>query len=377
MLKKYKFSAAFAVILFSSLIIFAESEKKYLLEIENLEQKNNSASVLAKIGEFKKKFPKSSQLERLDIIEADHTSPAKSAIVKFRNIEKKSPNYETKSYCRFKICSIYYLQSSWENLERESDAGIRLYPKSGYYYDFYFFKAKAYFHKQLFSESYRLCSLCIEQGPKFYFYPEARLLHNYLEQKVSGNSTVYTANLSISSVQFADTGVEISSLFLLGRQYEYRKQYNPAFSIYTDILKNYPKSPEADFCRERLAEIKQFNPVYTGSYLKNSDPDTDFLNISPEDDVNTVENRNFYVIELGPFHNLKNVENIKELINNSFKHVIVVRKKTFFSLYVEQTADPEDALKIRIRLAEEFGLNGNIVFVKNDDGVQYYYGDGQ
>lgn len=373
---KIIFSFIFLLVsLFYQLQAYPYSTESSMIKKIKISSGNGDTDSLKKnVSLFLKIYPRSSFVPSAKLLLADNTPDKEKSLRLYKTFISESNPYKLKAYAQFKICSIYYFNSSWSNLETESIIGIQKFNKSEYYYDFVFFKAKSLFHKQNYSQSYALSSSIISFENKFYFYPEAKLLHDYLQQKLGSNNS-YGSNLLFNFRHFKDTGIDISSLYLLGRHYEYKKDYSKAYSIYTDIIKKYPKSPEAKYSKERLPVLKKYHPIYSSSYLNDNFKDDQFLNISPEIEITDTQNKNYYCIEIAPFYNLKECKKLSMEIKQNFSNVFIVRKKRYFSIYIGKITDSENALNYRIRLAEEYGLNGNIIFVTDSSGIQYYYGD--
>ena len=53
----------------------------------------------------------------------------------------------------------------------------------------------------------------------------------------------------------------------------------------------------------------------------------------------------------------------------------MVRLKNGYALYVGKRPDEEAAMKLKMRLAEEYGINGRIVRISGDGQRSYIYGE--
>lgn len=378
-LKKIKIFFVCPAFIFLSMIsaenISALSESGLYNQIRKLSNSSDKKQLQNQTTIFLKSYPKSRHAPSVELIRADNTENYQTAVKRYKQFISKNNNLKLNSYAQFRICSIYYLFASWKNLEYEANTGARLYKNTEYYNDFLFFKARTEFHKQNYKGAYSLCSRIVRIENKFYFYPEAKILFDYLKQKVNPQSDKYNEDLIFNYNHFKDTGLDISALFLLGRHFEYQRQHSNAYSAYSDIIKKYPKSPEARYSKERINQLIKYKPSYTSSYLQYSPSNDPFPDLSPEIEYSNEQKKNYYCIEIAPFYNLKNCEKISTQIRKSFTDVFIVRKKRFFSVYVGKIPNSETALNWKIRLAEEFGLNGNIIYVSNEGNLQYYYGD--
>jgi hypothetical protein len=82
-----------------------------------------------------------------------------------------------------------------------------------------------------------------------------------------------------------------------------------------------------------------------------------------------------FSVALGPLATREEARQIAGLIKGDFEPLRVVRVRSGFMLYAGAAGASRDALGIKIRLAEEFGLNGRVVRMVNDSERTYIYGD--
>ena len=102
---------------------------------------------------------------------------------------------------------------------------------------------------------------------------------------------------------------------------------------------------------------------------------TESIDISPEKDApEDTEATVYYAISVGPFNSMKIVNGIKkELVD--FDQIKTVRLSSGYALYVGRCRDEESALELRVRLAEEVGINGRIVRISAGDRQSFIYGE--
>ena len=84
-------------------------------------------------------------------------------------------------------------------------------------------------------------------------------------------------------------------------------------------------------------------------------------------------NRPVLRVRLIPFSSRKAAE-LKGLLKE-FDFLRTVKLRDGFALYVGRGPDEESALKLKVRLAEEYGINGRIVRISGDGDRSYIYGE--
>jgi len=373
LVKNYKAILITLMILLPLNNLFADEKESYE-EIITLE-KNNDRTAINAANAFIKKFPKSKYIPNVKILRADNEKNIDKAVLYYYDIVNNYKYFSECDYCQYRICQIYYMTSRWKDLSYESEKGLMLFGKNNRYHDdFKFFLAKSYYHLQNSDEAISIMNDIKTNSKKYYFYPETEVFGAFLFQNIKGNSNKYKSDLKNVYYTFEGTGADVSALYLFARHCEMRKEYTPAYSAYTDLINKFPRSPEANLAKIRLSEISKYKPQYITNYfdkIKNSDN----LFLQHETVVDDEEKNSFYSVEIGPIYNLAKAERIKKELSPEFKPVIIVKKKKEFSVYIGRINTTEDALSVRIRLAEEYGLNGNIIYIRSEDGQNYIYGE--
>ena len=77
---------------------------------------------------------------------------------------------------------------------------------------------------------------------------------------------------------------------------------------------------------------------------------------------------------MGPLASSRKAAELKGLLKD-FDFIKTVKLKNGYALYVGRGPDEESALKLKIRLAEEYGINGRIVRISGDGERSYIYGE--
>ena len=202
-----------------------------------------------------------------------------------------------------------------------------------------------------------LCVLCSSRS-----HPEAAA-----EEWPARDEPVGVA-CAVSDTGFQNSDNISSALFLLGRYYESKGEYDKAFSAYSDVAGKFPKSPEAGYSRRQLDQIAKFNPKKT-KYIPdaNTIKQTDRIDIKPEIDItsdNDNQDKNIhYSISLGPFNKIGNAREMKDLLNKDFQPVEIAKIRNGYMVYIGKYSTVDSAMTTKIRLAEELGMNSNIVRV--------------
>jgi hypothetical protein len=193
-----------------------------------------------------------------------------------------------------------------------------------------------------------------------------------------GFSRGYITFLHEYIINYKDSKKIPAAIFMLGNYYEAMKDYNKAFSAYSDITLQYPKSLESVYASQRLEILEKFNPLKS-EYLPAEDVinHTDEIDIQPETDIDSAENAEgsiIYSISIGPLNSLEGAENVRKLLSKDFDPIKIVEvSRNNFMLYAGKYSTIDSAVSMRTRLAEEFEINGLIVkMIKNAERIYIF-----
>ena len=149
-------------------------------------------------------------------------------------------------------------------------------------------------------------------------------------------------------------------------------------AITTDLMKRYPRAVESGFASKRMQEVKSHNPVPAPylpeeAALRQVDP----LDLRPEMEQGPVDEEAdvAYAVALGPFSSKAEAERVRRIISGEFSPLQAVAVAGRHLVYVGRTLDTDEAVALKIRLAEEFAMNGTIVRIRRDENRRYIYGD--
>ncbi len=376
------------VILLIALIIFGamapapsvavqtgQADRRDFAVIQKLAAENNYVDVEKKSSLFLKKYPDSPRAPDVRLILAEMATSPDKAITQYRAIVAKYRRYNRRAYAQCRLCEIAYLQSKWEVLALEALDGRRL-GKSPYAGKFSYYLAIALIHTGDYAGAERECRLLIEKDHDYRTMARSLLILAHILRLTSGFSREYVSTIRDIALGYRDSDAMQAVLYLLGEFYENKRMYDESYSAYYDLLSKYPRSPEAAEAARRVKGLMKHGPrrvpYLPGKKLLDA---TDKIDIHPETDVTEDETLSaFYSISIGPLPSARQAAELKILLKE-FDYVKTVRLSKGYALYVGKGLDEEATLKLKVRLAEEYGINGRIVRISADGERSYIYGE--
>ena len=329
--------------------IFAD-EKSDLVDLSNAFNRNTYTRELG--DGFIKKYPKSKNLDIIRFYSAEiETSLQKSEkdYLLFIRLHNKSDFAET-AYLR--LCWVLYLSNKIDSLIKQASDYTYLYPDGKYKNEISIFLIKAY----LLSQDYAKAEKIIRK--------------ENITGSILSDYTLYRSYHKRSFISSAKN--DPADLYFAGNILEKSKKINEAFTAYSDVIKLFPKSPEAFSSRKRITQLLPFKPVIVKNYLNISE---DKIDIAPSREITAVKGGEYYCVEIGPFYNLNEAKKIRAETRNDYGNSLIVKRQREFAIYIGSFSSPEDALDIKIRLSEELGFNGHIVLVRKNGRNEYYSGE--
>ena len=324
---------------------------------------------------FLKKFPDSTHIPEVKMLLADNEGDTELAVEKYRAIIKNYPKFSGREPAHFKMCQIFDLKSKWKELRAESANGIRLFPAGNYLDDFRFMHITSCLMLEDYNTARDESIKITEHTHDFETLSRAIYLLAEAERKTSGNSRPYISNLKELAAGFEKSELYPSVIFRLAVFYDEKKDYDRAYSAYSDIAELFPASPEADMAIQRIDRLKKLNPNKMNYMPDNlTVKNTDNLDLSPEYEVKKEKDGNYYSVAIGPFTRLNETAGVIKLLKN-YDEIRKVKTAYGYMIYLGNYSDTENALEIRIRLAEEYGINGNIVRFSVHEKKSYIYED--
>ena len=325
--------------------------------------------------DFLKKFPQSRYVPDVRLMLAENENDPELALEKFRAVVKFYRFYPHRDYALYRVCQILDLKSDWKELQAESISGISLFPDSRYLFEFKFLYITSCIMLEEYDRAKDACIRITEKTHDYTILARTIFLLAEIDRKITGNSRAYIYNLRELAAGFKSSELYPSIIFKLGNFYESKDEKDRAFSAYTDIVRVFPESPEAEMSLIRIESLKTSNPRIV-QYI----PDMEMVNstspidISPDYAPDTYDNQIYYSITIGPFSKIKDANSIVNLLKN-YDNVRIENTTLGFIVYIGMHPDTERALQTRIRLAEEYGINGNIVRFSDHQSRSYIYSD--
>ena len=356
----------------------ALTEEEYLGRIEKTAGSGDTKKLEEISREYFKQYPRGNLVADARLIIAENEKTPAEAVKQYRTLVDTYRYFKKRDCAQYNLCQLLYLLSDWKSLKDESAKGLKLFKDSGYYNNFRLLLSRAYIQLGDYETARDICAGILKENHKDETRAETLLMMSLINKKMYGFSRGYINFLYEYITNYKDSKKIPAAIFMLGNYYEAVKDYNRAFSAYSDITQNYQKSLEAVYASQRLEILAKYNPVKT-EYLPNDDviKHTDKINIQPETDIDSPENAEggiIYSISIGPLNSLEGAEKIKKLLLKDFEPVKIVEvTRNNFMLYAGTYSNIDAAITMKIRLAEEFEMNGLVVrMIKNSDKIYIF-----
>ncbi len=324
---------------------------------------------------FLKKYPGSEYIPEVRMMLAEIESDTELAAERYRSVVRYYPSYKKRGLALYKLCQILDLKSKWKELKEESYQGIKLFSSSSYGIEFRFMHITSLIMLEDYGKAKSEALEITEKSHDYNTLSRAIFLLSEIDRKTTGNSRSYIYSLRELAVGFNKSELHPSTLYRLAQFYDEKKDQDRAYSAYTDIVKLFPESPEADMAILRIDKLKTLNPK-TVEYIPDSEliNNAEMLDISPEYTVQETKEDIFFSISVGPFTREDDADRMSRLLKNYPARRNIKARSGYF-LYIGKFSDTDRALQTRIRLAEEYGINGNIVRFSEQGNRSYIYGD--
>ncbi|MBN2079633.1 MAG: hypothetical protein JW838_11755 [Spirochaetes bacterium] len=344
-------------------------------QIESLLKNNDLDKARNLSFRFIKAFPRSQHVPDVHLIIAETESSPEQAVLRYRILTDRYRSYPRLDHVLFRICEIHFLQSRWRDLEAAAREGMSL-RANAHYDEFALFLVISLTRRGRYGPAERECRRLLARNHEYQSLARTLLILAYIGRRSSGFSREYITTLRQIATGYAESDAHPATIYMLGEFYEHNKMYSESFSAYSDLLAKFPESPEADEASKRIHAIMRHKPRKV-SYLPGGNiiDNTELLDIRPEEEVpEHDEAPSFYSLSIGPFDTAGGARKIRRLLG-SFDYLQTVRLRRGYVIYAGRAPDNESALGLKIRLAEEFGINGRIVRIAGDGRRSYIYGD--
>ena len=356
----------------------APSERDFLDRIRAHARLGESEKLRSLAAEFYRAYPKSDSVAEVRLYAADAEEAPEEAIRQYRILLEKYRYFKDRDRAALGICRTLYLLARWGELEAESARVLGLFPKSEHTAGFLLYRAKALIHLERFEEALEGLRRVSELNREYDELAATLLVMAYVERKTTGYSRAYLVSLRELVTGFPEAPSAPGALYLLGRFHENRGDYGRAYSAYADLMKRYPRAVESGFAAGRMEELKAHKPTpapYLPEEAAIRQLDSIDLRHDSEPGGADEEAEVAYAVALGPFFSKAEAERVRRIISGEFSPIQSVAVAGRHLIYVGRARDTDSAVSLKIRLAEEFAINGNIVRIRRDENRRYIYGD--
>jgi len=366
-----------AAIIAAAVPVFAatNNQEKTYKDLVELFRSGNEESFEKSAFSWLKIYPESAQVPDVRMMLAAIESDTELAVERYRAVVKNYSSYEKRDIALYKLCQILDLKSKWKELRDESAQGIKLFSDGRYGIEFRFMHINSLIMLENYDTARNETLAITEKTHDFNTLARAIFTLSEIDKRTSGNSRSYIYSLRELAAGFNKSELSPSIIYRLAEFYDEKKDLNRAYSAYTGIVKLFPESPEAGMAAAKIEKLKKNNPKIV-DYIPDMEMvnNSDRLAILPEYEVNETAEEIYFSVSVGPFTREKEVQNMNRLLKN-FPSKRIVKAKSGYFLYIGKFMDTERAYEGRIRLAEEYGINGNIVRFSEQGNRSYIYGD--
>lgn len=356
-----------------------ESEDGLFNTIKSLHGKGSYGEMEERSLEFLKKYPKSAHAFRVRLIRADGLDSPAEAMREYRALVRERRSFPAADEAQRRLCEIPYLLGRWDECIREAQQGLALFPESAHAGEMRRLLAGALIYRDRYEEARRLCREASSSDHSYHGLAASLLMAAHAERKSSADSRAYALSLGELITGFPRAECAPAVLYNLGKYYEGAGDWNRAYSAFIDLLKKFPRSPEAVFAKGRLEKLKDRNPSRV-SYLPDAAkiPPEARIDIRPEyeyehelEDSPEIS----YRVQMGPFGDAARAREIIRLVKRDFEPAEMLRVANRYMVYVGRCDSEAEAGGLKIRLAEELAINGTVVRVKRNGERLYIYGE--
>jgi hypothetical protein len=307
-------------------------------------------------GRFLKSYAKSKKQNEIKMIAAAAESSPVSSVKLYDSIIKNASSSAEKNEAAFKACELLYLSSRFEQCAQYAKGALAVEKNPD--------------KKRVFA-LLRIRSLIIMQE-----YDSALSLIKVYTPLLADESDALVTEIVLRTGE----GIEPAKskpassptlLYFLARKFELDHRTDFAYSAYKDLHDKYPRSPEAMGTTTAYLALQKQGAVYKKDYLASSKN----IALSHDYSVEPDSDSKIYAVLIGPIYDLNESKRIKKEMTSDFSEILLVRGTDGFYLYVGRESTAEKALALKIRLAEEYALNGKIALIKENNGREYIYGE--
>jgi tetratricopeptide (TPR) repeat protein len=319
-------------------------------------KKSSGAAAQKSARSFLKKYPASGHVPDARMILADNETDPDRAYSLYIGLANNYRYYAKRDDAHLNACEILFFLSRFSECAEESLRGYDIYTTSAIRNKFLLLAADSYHAMQQYEKAADLLS-------KSGFQSSPVLRADALSRSAESGTAEWLSILSSSYPEAA--------LYRLGREYELDGFRDKAFSAYADLIKKYPRSAESLVAVKQKDRLAKEGAKYTSGY---ADRTKKILRLSPDRPASDSRAQDEFSILVGPFYNLRQAGTVKKEMTAEFSHAVIVKRDKEFVIYIGRVSDQDEAVSMKIRLAEEFGFNGTIVNIREEENSEYFYG---
>ena len=370
---KYKILSS--IIIAFTLIAASGDEEEMYSRIMKAAISGNRKNTGSLSSDFIQKYPSSSRIPDVHFIHAGLCEHPDQAMAEYRLILDHFPGYNRRIEVHVNLCEILSLTGRWEDLRQQSLIAVSESINEEQGARFRFYLMESLISTGRFSRAGTEASVITGKSHDYETLSHALLVQSHVAYRTRGMSRDYAILLRELASGFKNSSRYPSVLYLLGEFHESTGDINRAYSAYRDLINLYPRSPESILAGSCAARLKNAG-ARPAAYIPD---DTIISRLDPIDikpDVTNDDTRSDlrYAVSIGPLASRESARNIRKLAEKIAPCGTVLLKSGYM-IYCGRFDNPDDALAGRIRLAEEYGINGSVVRLQSASGRQYIYGE--
>ncbi len=352
-----------------------DGETSLFRSILSCHEGGNARALRSTAWKFLKRYPKSSRVPDVRFYMAENESDSDRAIDQYMRIARYYPHFRKGDFVYYRICQISFLKSDWKGLASAAEKAVVRHPRSPLKSEFLLYQAQASIKTGNLQQGEKICLEVQKNDHRSRYMARSLFLLAVIQKKKSGYSRGYIYSLREILQGFPKSEIFPSALFLTGEFYLHHGDRNRAYTAFSDLVAKFPGCLESAEARKHLKELKKSNPVRTAYF-----PDRGIINkttdldISPEHTLPEKKTKDCFTVAVGPMHTRKNSSRIYHLIKGYGK-IKSFKTRLGYTHYLGCRSTPEGALSLKIRLAEELGINGNIARIDNTAKGNFIYGE--
>ncbi len=365
----------FVFVFSQSAVSAPEQEDVLYKQIISFNQKGMGEEVQKKGRRFLRLYPRSSRVADVRFYIAENETDTALALEEYKRIIRYFRYFRKRDYVYYRVCQINFLRSDWKKVSSASTTALSQYPKSPFRSDLLLLGATASLKEGRLDDARRQIRLIQARDHRYSYMARSLLLAASIEKRKTGFSRAYIYTLREILLGVKESKIYPSALYMTGEFYLHHGDKNRAYTAFSDLTARYPDAPESIDACSHLRELKKSNPARQ-SYFPSEKiiKDTDSLDISPEHNISNRPTGPCYSVAVGPFSTQEAGSRIYRLIKG-YGRIKSFRTRRGFTHYIGCSSRMETALQLKVRLAEELGINGNIARINQNRGRSIIYGE--